>query len=79
VLSAIEEKAGGESHLDAELDRVEAVLAAASEGERLRAAGRIRSLLAAALAERDEGAHADLEDVSDEEMLELIDREFGAV
>jgi acyl transferase domain-containing protein/NADPH:quinone reductase-like Zn-dependent oxidoreductase/acyl-coenzyme A synthetase/AMP-(fatty) acid ligase/short-subunit dehydrogenase/acyl carrier protein len=79
LLSMLDRNGAGESRLDAELDRVAELLAATDPAERRRAAGRLRALLAASAAEDGtvDAADDDLEAASDEEMIALIDREFG--
>ncbi len=79
VLAAAGEESAGQSRLDADLDRVEAAMASAAAGEREQALERLRALLSAAAEGGENGAaDGDLESVSDEEMIALIDREFGA-
>ncbi len=74
----------GTSGVNAEIDRVEALLTTAGEDERMKAVTRLRSLLATVSLTSDGNEesvqfHRDLESVSDDEMIKLIDEEFGAV
>ena len=80
----VDEGGTATSGVHAELDRVEAMLATADEDEKVRAVARLRSLLATVslTSDSEEGNsqfHRDLETVSDDEMIKLIDEEFGAV
>ncbi|HEU4944171.1 MAG TPA: acyl carrier protein, partial [Solirubrobacterales bacterium] len=68
----------------AELDRLESMLAAAGEEERKQGLARLRALLGRAsleddLAGREESGGEDLEAASDDEVIKLIEEEFGAV
>ncbi|MFP5387684.1 MAG: phosphopantetheine-binding protein, partial [Thermoleophilia bacterium] len=67
-----------------EIDRIEDLLAAAADEERLRALGRLRALLDREAIDgegRDRAANGqqDLDEASDEEMIRIIEDEFGAV
>jgi acyl-coenzyme A synthetase/AMP-(fatty) acid ligase/acyl carrier protein len=66
-----------------ELDRIERLLASLDGEERQQAIARLQTLLAAASADggpgdRDTRGDADLDSVSDEELIDLIDTEFGS-
>jgi acyl-coenzyme A synthetase/AMP-(fatty) acid ligase len=83
LLSRLESGDEAPSSLEGELRRVERFLASLGEDERIRAVARLRSLLDAMSLHSDThygGSQSDfdLESASDEEVLELIDTEFGA-
>jgi acyl transferase domain-containing protein/NADPH:quinone reductase-like Zn-dependent oxidoreductase/acyl-coenzyme A synthetase/AMP-(fatty) acid ligase/acyl carrier protein len=75
---------GGEapSPIGPELDRFEALLRTAPDEEKARVVARLQSLLVKASAERSPGPQRERQDlgsVSDDEIIELIDEEFGAL
>ncbi|MGC1852006.1 MAG: AMP-binding protein [Solirubrobacterales bacterium] len=74
----------GRSPVEVELDRVARFLASLDEGERISAIARLRSLLEEMSSPSDiRDPHLerdlDLDSASDEEVMELIDAEFGSV
>jgi acyl transferase domain-containing protein/acyl-coenzyme A synthetase/AMP-(fatty) acid ligase/acyl carrier protein len=62
---------------DRKLDEIAAILSSIEEGERARAAARLRPLFADLLGSGEEEDAVDFEAASDEELLRLIDRELG--
>jgi NADP-dependent 3-hydroxy acid dehydrogenase YdfG/acyl carrier protein len=81
VRGQVGEGGSAQPRVNAELDRVEALLASVEGAEKMQAVARLRSLLSAASVEEaeEEHEHGDLESVSDEEVIKLIDEEFGAI
>ncbi len=73
----------GRAVIDAELDALESRLAHVDEGERMSALVRLRSILARLSLQsdndEDEDFHRDLDSASDDEVIQLIEEEFGSV
>jgi NADP-dependent 3-hydroxy acid dehydrogenase YdfG/acyl carrier protein len=78
LLEQLEGGAAGPGETDRKLDSIGSILASMSPAEHGRARARLRAMLAG-LGEngRESKADADLENSSDEELLELIDAELG--
>jgi acyl transferase domain-containing protein/acyl-coenzyme A synthetase/AMP-(fatty) acid ligase/acyl carrier protein len=81
VRERVEGVDSGQPHIVTELDRVETLLASLEGMERTQAVARLRSLLTTASMETtaEDGDDHDLESVSDEEVIKLIDEEFGTI
>jgi hypothetical protein len=81
LLARASEGGGSQPKVNAELDRIETLLGSLEGKEKTQALARLRSLLSSASIEITAGDddHDDLESVSDEEMIKLIDEEFGSI
>jgi acyl carrier protein len=78
---AVKDQDGAGPRVGGELDKLESLLPSLEGEERAGAIARLQALLAAASGDgaAAEAPNDDLETVSDDEMLKLIDEEFGAV